>query len=180
MYAFYENQAWNPPRGRTRFPQTCLNPHSNPKPAQKIGACLRHAIGHTVAVDGIAGFSRGPKPFHRPIYLTNRAKKPITQTLHRTPPLALTLRWREQWRKRRRIRGAHPYMTAQGDFRPEPAANAGQYRPARLINAPVIRRDNIATTASAAGAPTSRLRVWRWNIWLRMRRGGGVGNQCGA
>ena len=51
----------------------------------------------------------------------------------------------------------HAYMCKDQDFRPELAANAGQYWPARTSNAPVGRRNDIATTSGAAGAPTYRL-----------------------
>ena len=76
------------PLRRTRFPQPCLNTHYNQKTTLKSGACVRHTTRNT------RGFGQGPKPCHQPIRPTNRAKKPMTHTLHCPPPLAPTLGWR--------------------------------------------------------------------------------------
>ena len=154
----------NPPRGRRRIPQPCLDTHYSPKPARKIGACVQHTIGHIVDVNRIVGFSWGPKPLHRTTCPTNRAKKPMTRTLHCPPPLAPMIDWRARKGSRRWRRGAHPHWTYCGDCQTALAANSGQCRPTRPIDKPVGRQDNISTTAGAAGAPTSRLRAQRWKI----------------
>ena len=78
-------------------------------------------------------------------------------TLHRPPPLTPMLGWREQGGLRRLRRGAHSRRTAPGNCRTAPDANMGQCWLARPSSAPVGRRDNITTTASTAGAPTSRI-----------------------
>ena len=95
----------------------------------------------------------------------------MTQTLHRPPPLALTLGWRARGRKRRQRREENPHWTARGDCWTAPAANAGLCRTTRPSGAPIGSQDNIATTDGATSAPTSRLCAWRWNTRLQTRGG---------
>ena len=162
----------NSPRGRTSPPQPCLNLHSSPRPEQKTGACVRHTTGHIGAVDRKVGFRRGPKPHHRPIHPTNRAKKPMTQYLHRPLPLALTLDWRARGRRRRRRRWEHPHQTSQGDFRTELAVIASRRQPERTSDVNVGKQGNIAPTAGATGASMSRFCAQRRKIiiWTGGRR----------
>ena len=123
---------------------------------------------HTEAVDRKAGFSRGPKPFHFPIRPANRAEKLMTWPLHHPLPLAPKLDWRARGRSRIWIGGAHPHLTARGEFRPELAASAGLCWPARSSNMPVGRKNDIARTTGAVDAPTYRIRASRCKIRIRM------------
>ena len=171
------------PWGNTRLLQRCLNPYSSPKPAQKRVVCVWHKKGRTRSLDRIVEFNFGSKPRHRPIFPTNRAKKPMTRTLHRPPPLTPTLDWRSRRRRRRRRRQrwwAHPNRISQGDFWQEPNANAGQCCPVRTKGASVWRQDDTVPTASAAGAPTSNLCACRWKKWIMMEGEGGVRKWRGA
>ena len=137
----------------TALPQTPLQ--------TKTGAKKRHmGKTHYRTYQGSgkkSGFSQGSVPCHLLNRLTNRAKTPLTWTLLHPLPLASNFDRRARVRRRIWRRGAHPLRTAQGICQPELAANEGQCWPAIPRNAPVRRKDAIASTAGATGAPASRI-----------------------
>ena len=156
------------PRGITRLPRPCHNPHSRQKTAQIISVWIRPTTGHTGVVGKKSGFSRGPIPHHSPIRPINREKKAVARPLLHPLPLAPTFNWRARGRRRRQRRGVHPHRTAQGDFQPALAANSGRFWPTRSSDAPVGRQDKIVLTAGTASVPTSHLRAWgnKTVLWM--------------
>ena len=100
----------------------------------------------------------------------------MTRPLRLPPPLVLTLDWRLQGRRRRRIQGTHPNQTALGDCRMALAANAGRCWPTRTRNAPVVRPDAIAPNSGSAGALMFCLHAQRCKIIIWT----GGGSESGA
>ena len=92
---------------------------------------------------------------------TNRAKTPMGRNLLHPPPLAPIFDRRAQGRRSRWRQGAHSHQTDRRVLRTTPDANAGQCWPSRTSYVPVGRQDYIAPTASAVGAPKSRIQAQR-------------------
>ena len=166
-----EMQAWRTSPGGGQVPHGLVSIYTPVRNRNKKAAHV---------YDIIPDIRQGPKPHHRPIHPTNRAKKPMTQYLHRPFLLALALNWRARGRRRRHRWWAHTHQTSRGDFRTELAEISIQWRPERPRDVNVGRQDNIAPNAGATGAPMSRLRARRRKIiiWTGGRRR--VGKRRGA